>query len=131
MNVRISDLVWTVIILLLLAGPLAAETTGTYKGELALPVDLYSSDGVLLEKGKFEIEVRNEKGNYALIFARKDKTLARVGGRTVSGDQLQEVFQGMQVHFALRHPIHQHPPKKMEMNRLCRLICPRSPGSSH
>ncbi|HEX2523984.1 MAG TPA: hypothetical protein VHP35_17875, partial [Terriglobia bacterium] len=62
----------------------AAQTAGVYKGELQLPVDLYTSEGILLEKGTFEIEVRQEKGHYALVAIKKDKVLARLRGEMVS-----------------------------------------------
>jgi hypothetical protein len=101
-NVRMPDLVRRVVVLVtLFTAQLAAQTISTYRGELQLPVDLYTSDGVLLEKGKFEIEVRYER-DYALVFAKKDKTLARVGGQTVSGEQLKEVFQGVPLIGTLR-----------------------------
>lgn len=82
--------------------PLAAETSA-YRGELPLPIDLYSSDGILLEKGKFEVEVRYERDHYALAIAKKEgKPLTKVGGQTVSREQLKEVQQGVPLFGTLR-----------------------------
>ena len=91
------------IVFSVLLGPLAAEVTTTYKGELPLPEDLYSSDGILLKKGKFEVEVRYERGHYVLVLAEKgdklvtkeDKPSAKVGGEAVSGEQSRAFMKGV------------------------------------
>ena len=100
----------SMILFSILREPLAAEITTTYKGDLALPVDLYSSDGILLEKGKFEIEVRYERDQYLLVLAKKedkpltkqDKQSAKVIGETVSSEQLKAVLQGLPLFGTLR-----------------------------
>ena len=70
------------ILTLFLSGLLLAQMATSYQGKIELPVDLYSGDGILLEKGKFDVEVRSEKGHYFLVFFRSGKILALVNGRS-------------------------------------------------
>jgi hypothetical protein len=91
-----------VVLLAFSRAQVAAGVNGPYKCELQLPVDLYTSDGVLLEKGKFGIEVRQEKDHYLLAVVSKDKVLARVRGETVSEDESKQVSVGMPLVGTLR-----------------------------
>jgi hypothetical protein len=103
-SIPMKNLVFRGIVLFTLFNTLmvAAQTAGVYKGELQLPVDLYTSEGILLEKGTFEIEVRQEKGHYALVAIKKDKVLARLRGEMVSEDESLQVSRGMPLTGTLR-----------------------------
>lgn len=74
---------------------LAAEKPDVYKGELQLPFDLYTSEGLQLEKGRWEIEVRQQNTRYEFIFNKKNKTVARVGGDTVAEEKLKQLSLGV------------------------------------
>jgi hypothetical protein len=66
-----------------------AQSVVSYKSDIQLPVDMYTGDGVLLQKGHFDLEVRSEGGHYSLLFLDKNKTIARLNGQTV-GKGLEE-----------------------------------------
>jgi hypothetical protein len=109
-----------IILLSITVEPLTAEVTSSYKGELPLPEDLYSSDGILLKKGKFEVEVRYETGHYVLVLAEKgdkpltkeDKRSTKVGGETVSGEQLKSFMKGVPLFGTVRLESAQPEPEK-------------------
>jgi hypothetical protein len=61
-----------------------AQSVASYQGDIQLPVDLYTSDGVRLAQGRFDLEVRSDDGHYSLLFLDKTKTVARLSGQTVS-----------------------------------------------
>ena len=52
-----------------------------YKGEIELPTTLYTGDRIELEKGRFEIEIRSEKGLNFLVFLRKGELISLVNGQ--------------------------------------------------
>jgi hypothetical protein len=79
----------------ILSRPRAAGSPGVYKGELQLPVDLYTSEGVSLEAAKWEIEVRQENARCEFIFRKKEKIVARIGGETLAEEQLKQIAFGM------------------------------------
>jgi len=56
--------------LILFAGLTHAQMSASYVGELDLPSTLYTGDGVQLQKGRFQIEIRFEKGRHFLLFMR-------------------------------------------------------------
>jgi hypothetical protein len=66
-----------------------AQSVVSYKSDFQLPVDLYTADGVLLRKGRFDLEVGSENGHYLLFFRDKNKTIARLSGQT-AGKGLEE-----------------------------------------
>jgi hypothetical protein len=70
----------------LLTGLILAQTGVSYEGKIELPVDLHSGDGLLLEKGKFDLEVRFEKGHYSLAFLRNGKIVVLVNGRSLTNE---------------------------------------------
>src|SRR5437867_9463697 len=73
-------LVWTVC--------LFAQAPSSPKVLMRLPVDLYTADGIQLEKGQYGIEVRREKGQYELAFISEGKVKALVSGRPSTQDAI-------------------------------------------
>jgi len=63
---------------LLLTFQIFAQTRPHYESEVRLPMDLYTKEGVLLQTGKFSLEVRLEKGHDSLLFLRQKKAVATV-----------------------------------------------------
>ena len=57
-----------------------------YKGEIELPTTLYTGDGIELEKGRFEIEIRSEKGLNFLVFLRKGELISLVNGKAMGAE---------------------------------------------
>ena len=51
-----------------------------YKGRIRLEVDLYTKDGVRLEKGRYGVEVRPDKDHDSLAFLSDGKVKAAVNG---------------------------------------------------
>lgn len=70
----------------LLATQEAAEPLPSYSGEVELPVALRTANGIVLERGYFDIEVRFEKEQPVLAFSSGDEIKAVVNGRP-RGDQ--------------------------------------------
>src|ERR1039458_5504085 len=68
---------------ILLAGSARAQMSAAYKGAIDLPVTLYSGDGIQLEKGRYEIELRSEKGFNVLAFLRKGELVSLVNGQAI------------------------------------------------
>ena len=66
-----------------------AETTPSYKGLMRLPIDLYTADGIRLEKGRYELEVRRDRGHPELVFLVNGKVNAIANGRVPQGDPFQ------------------------------------------
>src|SRR5712691_3796253 len=67
---------------------LFAQAPSSPKVLMRLPVDLYTADGIRLEKGQYEIEVRREKGQYQLAFISRGKAKALVSGRPSAQDAI-------------------------------------------
>lgn len=65
---------------------LFAQVSSSLKVLLRLPVDLYTVDGVRVEKGEYEIEVRREQGQYQLAFISDGKAKTFVSGRLSAQD---------------------------------------------
>jgi hypothetical protein len=61
----------------------AAES---YRGSIILPIDLYTSKGVPVPKGKHEIEIRVDKDRYFLAFHSDDKVDTVITGQQIQGD---------------------------------------------
>lgn len=67
--------------------PSYAQMTVSWKGELVLPMSLYTGDGIELEKGKFEVEVRAEKEHEFLAFIRNGEILSLVKGQRIAAEE--------------------------------------------
>jgi hypothetical protein len=72
--------------LLVCAICLFAQAPSSLKVLLRLPVDLYTVDGIRIEKGQCEIEVKREQGQYQLAFISDGKAKALVNGRPSAQD---------------------------------------------
>lgn len=68
----------TLILTVLLTCQTLAQTKPLYESELLLPLDLYTNQGVLLQAGKFKLEVRLNDGHHSLVFLRQEKVVAAV-----------------------------------------------------
>jgi hypothetical protein len=69
------------------AGSGRAEMSVFYRGELVLPMPLYTGDGIRLDKGKCEIEIRSEKAHAFLAFLRNGALVALVNGRPIGAER--------------------------------------------
>jgi hypothetical protein len=68
---------------ILFTGSAHAEMSVAYTGDVDLPVTLYTGDGIQLEKGRYEIEIRSEKGLNFLAFLRKGELVSLVNGQPI------------------------------------------------
>lgn len=68
---------------ILLAGSARAQMSVAYKSEIQLPVTLCTGDGIQLEKGRYEIEIRSEKALNILAFLRKGEVVSLVTGQAM------------------------------------------------
>src|SRR5690349_1909614 len=59
----------TLCLLLISSLPMRAAETPSYKGLMRIPVDLVTPEGVPLEKGQYELEVKFEGTGYVLSFS--------------------------------------------------------------
>ena len=71
------------------------ETPTSYKGEVELPVDLYTKDHVLFSAGHCDLEVRYRNEVYSLLLSPRNKTEApiEVSGTRMEGHKLSESDQ--------------------------------------
>jgi len=70
------------VLMVLIVGDSRAQAINPYKGQLELPVDLYTEDGTLLRQGEtFDLEMRRENSQHLLVFLKHGKTVARVNER--------------------------------------------------
>src|SRR6266404_1463547 len=67
--------------LILFAGLARGQMTTAYEGELDLPSTLYTGDGIELESGRFQIEIRVEKAHHFLVFMRDGEIVSLVNER--------------------------------------------------
>jgi hypothetical protein len=65
---------------------LAAQAPISYSGPMTLPADLYATDGIRLEKGAYQVEVKLQKDGGSLAFLADYKVKAVVNGQTPRGD---------------------------------------------
>jgi hypothetical protein len=63
-----------------------AGATASYQGRIRLPIDLATGDGIELRQGRYDLEVRLERGHYALIFSTGQAVRAIVNGQISGGD---------------------------------------------
>jgi hypothetical protein len=76
---------WHKAIFLMLASAIAlsaVEKLPSYKGSMRIPVDLYTTDGVRLKKGHYELEVKGQEPHRVLVFSLGDKVSAEVAELT-------------------------------------------------
>ena len=64
----------------LFTAPMAGQEPARYVSQLRLPVDLHTGEGVLLEQGSYDLELRFEKGHHSLAFLRDEQIIAVVNG---------------------------------------------------
>jgi hypothetical protein len=67
---------------------LAAAGAPAYRGEVALPLELYTPAGRRLEARKYQIEIRQDETRYRLVFLDNDKPVDSVPGRAPSGEKI-------------------------------------------
>jgi len=77
----VSPLAW-----MLFVGSGRAEMSVLYRAALVLPMPLYTGDGIRLDKGKCEIEIRSEKAHAFLAFLRNGALIALVNGRSMGAE---------------------------------------------
>ena len=56
----------------LITGPSSLYCLPSYKGIMQIPVDVYTEGGVRLEKGLYELEVRQQGTDHVLVFSTAD-----------------------------------------------------------
>jgi hypothetical protein len=64
----------------------ASAIAETYKGQITLPIDLYTTEGTGLPKGKYEIQVNVDKQRFLLSFHSAGKSVAELAGHEMQGD---------------------------------------------
>lgn len=64
----------------LLASPIPVPDQPSHVSQLYLPMDLYTGEGVRIEKGSYNLELRFEKGHHSLVFLRGERIIAVVNG---------------------------------------------------
>jgi hypothetical protein len=74
--------------LLVCAWVMAAANAPAYRGEVTLPMDLYTPSGTHLEARKYQIEIRQEGSRYQLAFVDKDKAVDTVPGRSPNAENV-------------------------------------------
>ena len=81
----ILSIVWVIFV-----GSARAQMSVAYKGEVELPVTLFTADGIELEKGRFDIEIRSEKELNFLVFLRKGEIISLVNGQALGAQAKTE-----------------------------------------
>ncbi len=62
------------------AFPLSGEIAPTYRARVKLPVAVFTRDGIRIEKGEVDLELRFGKKRYSLAFLDQGKVIATVNG---------------------------------------------------
>jgi len=70
---------------LLLALLLAGPGQAIYRGEVRLPLELYTASGETIPSGKQDLEIRSEGTEYFLVFISGQKRIASIPGKAVNG----------------------------------------------
>jgi hypothetical protein len=78
------------VLALLMASGSAPATAPTFSGLIRLPVDLYSVDGTRMEKGEYAVQVKQENGQYSLVFLQNDQTKGTIKGEAGKEDGSDE-----------------------------------------
>ena len=69
---------------LLSSAQLLAEALPSYKGQIRLPVDLYTKEGTRIEKGQLDLEVKEEKGVLVRLLSKARGIRVSVVGSSAS-----------------------------------------------
>ena len=64
----------------------SAQPSISYKASITLPVDLYTADGIKIEKGEYQVRVELPNEGGSLAFLADDKVKAQVKGQAPQGD---------------------------------------------
>jgi len=72
----IRSIALVLLVVVILALDIHAETKRLYESEIVLPMDLYAHEGTLLQAGRFKLELRLEEGRHSLVFLRQEKVVA-------------------------------------------------------
>jgi len=70
---------------LLLALLLSGPGQPIYRGEVRLPLELYTAGGETIPSGKHDLEIRLAGSEYLLVFVSGQKTIASIPGKAFSG----------------------------------------------
>ena len=71
--------------------PVQAQMIASYTGQVNLPISVFTGDGVQLEKGRYELEVRTEKNRRFLAFVRDGEVLALANAQPGLADENPDV----------------------------------------
>ncbi|MSO23438.1 MAG: hypothetical protein EXQ58_09335 [Acidobacteria bacterium] len=88
-TLRFHTLSLLVLALMCLVGTsreIAATAVERYTGVMKLPIDLFTPEGVRIEKRKYEIEVKSDRGQWTLSFVSEGKDSLAVKGAIAVGD---------------------------------------------
>jgi hypothetical protein len=58
----------------------AQKAPPSFKASIRLPVDLYSKDGTHVEKGQYDVIVKQENSQYSLVLLQKDQPKITIAG---------------------------------------------------
>ena len=70
---------------LLLALLLSGPGPAIYRGEVRLPLELYTAGGETIPSGKQDLEIRLAGSEYLLVFVSGQKTIASIAGKAFNG----------------------------------------------
>ena len=68
------------VLVVLFTAILPGQAAASYVTQLRLPGDLYTANGVVLQKGNYDLQLRIENGLYSLAFLQGDRQVAAVAG---------------------------------------------------
>ncbi len=84
----------SVMFTLLLLGKGYSTEVQTYNGEIRLPIDLLTSSGTLVKRGKFDVQIWLKPENFSLLFLEGENVIAKVPGHKLSNaETLNDVHQ--------------------------------------
>jgi hypothetical protein len=100
----------------LFSTPFYAQTSVSLKGELDLPTTVYTGDGITgdgiqLDRGKFEVEIRSEKEHKFLAFLRNGEIVSLVNGQGMNAEVKANRFPDL----PLIGTVYLHPPKPAQV----------------
>ncbi len=72
----------TLLLASFLTAPVPGRDAAAYVSQVYPPRDLYTGEGVLLEKGPYNLQLRWEKGHHSLAFLREEAIIALVNGQS-------------------------------------------------
>ncbi len=77
------------ILALLTASSAPQKPAPSFSNLIRIPVDLYSPQGVRLEKGQYNIEVKQDDGQYTLLFLQNDQTKLTIKGELLKDGAIE------------------------------------------